>query len=229
MQGYTGKCAVSVVQAADGKHFYTSDQVTLKKWDLNTMKVVEEINDFPFAVHSITTDPDVLEVNKYNQYSHYDLKQRGEWKAKLLADPKSNIPKKYKSAEFIAYDESLNMLIVKTKSTSGYSIVKISLGEDGKVTVLAFAEHRISALYNAELKWLATLGDDIIIFDMQSGKQLTKIDGYREMFHFSLSPDKKYAALCVMWKAYILEVATGKLLTISSSTTKFTEVKLILD
>ena len=42
MKGYTGNCDLSVAFSSDGKYVYTSDRLTLKKWDIFTKEVVEE-------------------------------------------------------------------------------------------------------------------------------------------------------------------------------------------
>ncbi|CAN0424691.1 unnamed protein product, partial [Phaeothamnion confervicola] len=38
-----GNCSISSALSTDGKYLYTTDRVTLKKWDIATNKVVEEI------------------------------------------------------------------------------------------------------------------------------------------------------------------------------------------
>lgn len=70
MKGYTGNCDLSVAFSSDGKYVYTSDGLTLKKWDILTKEVVEEVSPFPYKLkrNAMSAEPDVVIVEGSSDY-----------------------------------------------------------------------------------------------------------------------------------------------------------------
>ncbi|WP_276371831.1 hypothetical protein [Chryseolinea sp. H1M3-3] len=62
MGGYHGNCGLTSALSADRKYLYTSDRVTLKKWDIATSKVVEEIPGFMHPLAGGTDNPRLVRV-----------------------------------------------------------------------------------------------------------------------------------------------------------------------
>lgn len=57
-QGYAGKCDIISIRSSDGRYLYTSDKLTLKKWDLKTRKIVDEISPAPAKFSEAEVLPD---------------------------------------------------------------------------------------------------------------------------------------------------------------------------
>ncbi|MBK9449877.1 MAG: hypothetical protein IPN95_10850 [Bacteroidetes bacterium] len=78
MKGYTGNCDLSVAFSSDGKYVYTSDRLTLKKWDIFTKEVVEEVSPFPYELrrNAMSAEPDVVIVGESFTYSDYHVKKK---------------------------------------------------------------------------------------------------------------------------------------------------------
>jgi hypothetical protein len=218
MNGYTGNCTFGYAISPDGKYFYSSDQNSLKKWDIATNKVIEEIKPFPHMLIGNTPDPRflLLYVNpndkKYEQESLFDLKLKT-----VSPYPEASLLRLLtaeRSKPYLKFTKTNSGPDIYFNSDSTYAAIM-----DGSNTLyqLQIATGKMTLLrachgtpeYIPELNTFVTYYDKqgMMLVNFVTGKKvpIKPSKGYKPV----LTPDKKYVVLAGRGISFI-DVETGK-------------------
>jgi len=216
MNGYTGKCSITTQMSSDGKFVYTSDLFTLKKWDIVTKKVVDEINPFPYMLTGNSTKSEqviVLEKGEIggNQSIAYDLQKKAlvDTKAEALAllsiEGKKSYDKLIKKtfrADILLDRENIFLIV-----TSNDVVSKLD-PSSGKVITIGTAKNQhyepISKTLFLNVDGKLELVNTVTLSRIKTGRAF-------DLFidQVLISPDKKYLITISRDVFVFLDPATG--------------------
>lgn len=214
MNGYTGTCAITIIFSPDGKFIYTSDMQTLKKWDIESQKVIDEIAPFPYNLVSNTKDPRVIIID--NQYPEYNLISRTVIDREKTLLNQLNPEGKKALSKWKKTDSSLTIFFDRD-STFSLVIVNMDYGQNAlykidlatsKSTLLASGESDFG--YNAEMNTFFERDKkrNVIMTNISTGKQVRSANFDFENAY--LSPDKKYLVSEGHYETLFHDSQTGK-------------------
>jgi hypothetical protein len=214
MNGYTGSCPITVIFSVDGKFIYTSDMVTLKKWDIESKTVIEEIAPFPYKLVSNTNDPRIITVNdkhiEYNLTSRTVVDKEKALLNRLNADGKKALAKWKKISPsleiFFDRDSTISVIIVNL-DYGRKSIHKVDLATS-KYSLLASGESDFH--YNPEMNTFFERDrkGNVTMTNIPTGKQVRTTNF--EFENSVLSPDKKYLVSEGHYNTLFNDSQTGK-------------------
>ncbi len=201
MSGYRGNCSISSALSTDGKYLYTTDRVTLKKWDIATNKVVEEIPGFMRTLAAGTDNPRFLRVTResgiqsHPQDDLYDLKFKA-----MVADPKVTLiglmpegkrklfQKTLYSSAFTVYFSSDSAFAGLVDTSGKLYQLEVSTG---RMNLLIEGNNIIHFIQGINTFTVYGLKNKKYFVDLVSGKK-TEFRSTRGMEAAIVTPDKKY-------------------------------------
>lgn len=192
MGGYTGDCDFTVLFSNDGKHIYSSDRLTLKKWDVESGKVVSEISPFPYSLQNNTNNDNIIIVTQARDPLKYNLQTQAltNWSENGLTTEAAQkaVAKLKKQGSTIILDGNDAMVPVLSGGTL-YRMEKLT----GKLTQIAQSINGVQSVSNSTLLiadgYKGSSGFQILV-DYTTGKTVKlNTEQFYEAF---LSPDKKY-------------------------------------
>lgn len=201
MSGYRGNCNVTSALSADRKYVYTTDRVTLKKWDIATNKVVEEIQGFTSSFAGGTDNPRFIRVKResatrsHPQDDLYDLKLKA-----MAADPKvtllSLMPEgKRKSFEKTLYAGAFTVYFSSDSAFAGLVDTSGKLYQlevsTGKMNLLIEGNNVMHFIQGINTFTVYGLKDRKYLVDLVSGNKI-EFKSTRGMEAAIVTPDKKY-------------------------------------
>lgn len=201
MAGYRGNCNVTSALSADRKYVYTTDRITLKKWDIATNKVVEEIPGFMRSLAGGTDNPRFIRVKResavrsHPQDDLYDLKLKA-----MVADPKVTLlglmPEgKRKSFEKTLYAGAFTVYFSSDSAFAGLvdtsgKLYQLEVGT-GKMNLLITGNNVMHFIQEINTFTVYGLKDKKYLVDLVSGKK-TEFKSTRGMDAAIVTPDKKH-------------------------------------
>lgn len=202
MSGYTGDCDIITVFSPDGQYVYTSDMVTLKKWDLATRKVVSEITPFPYKIMYGINNTNLIKVSQKDRILLYDLESQSVFdqeKPIQSEAAKKTLDKLKKGGYVYVFKGNNNVAALYSKKT----LYRLDL-QIGKLTEIGSDIEEPIAIPGTTL-----LAAGQYLFDFAAGKKVTfSSKGYYDVM---LSPDQKYfITMGYNREAVFLDVSTGK-------------------
>jgi hypothetical protein len=201
MAGYRGNCSVTSALSSDRKYIYTTDRITLKKWDIATNKVVAEIPGFMWNLAGGTDNPRFLRVTResgiftHPQDDLYDLKQKA-----MVADPKVTLLRLMPEGKRKSFEKTLyaSAFTVYFSSDSTYAGLVDTSGKlyqlqisTGKMNLLIAGNNVMHFIQEINTFTVYGLKDRKYFVDLLSGKK-TEFKSTRGMDAAIVTPDKKY-------------------------------------
>ncbi len=201
MSGYRGNCNVTSALSADRKYVYTTDRITLKKWDIATNKVVEEIPGFTSSLAGGTDNPRFIRVKResairsHPQDDLYDLKLKA-----MVTDPRVTLLALMPEGKRKSFEKTLNAgaFTVYFSSDSAFAGLVDTSGKlyqlevsTGKMNLLIEGNNVMHFIQEINTFTVYGLKDRKFLVDLASGKKI-EFKSTRGMETAIVTPDKKY-------------------------------------
>lgn len=216
MGGYRGDCELTSALSADRKYLYTSDRATLKKWDIESNRVVEEIRNFTHELTGEVLGQRFLKIEKESRYAQKPFETLYDLKLKRMADsPETSLLNLLSGERRTAVEKLLKANTFWIYFSSDSSFVGLADGE-GKTSQLEVSTGKIKFLFgdamldfNQEANTFTVLGpkEKRYWIDLVSGqKKEFKFKSSQRFDRVSVTPDKKY----MVYDARFIDRNTGE-------------------
>ena len=183
--GYKGKCDIASVVSPDGKFLFTSDRLTLKKWELQTRKIVSDIS-FTSVLQTISDIP---------EYNTQPVTEDVAVKAML---------DKNKLKPLTHFNANTAWMLAKKESR----IVKINIASGNKVISTEYADVHDYAPLDVTL--VSGKDNELFIFNLTSGAVVKADVYYSELSYVTHTKDKKFLVIEGVDVFSFVDVKTGK-------------------
>lgn len=192
MGGYTGDCDLKVLFSNDGKYIYSADMLSLKKWSIESGKVVSEISPFPYSLENNTEFNDIIVIKHGSDQREYNLRTQslhGSSASRLTSESAKKTLAKLDKRGGTRVFEGNDAVVPVLSANTVYRMEKVT----GEITEIAKNINKVTEIIGSTLLivdgYKGSSGFELIV-DYATGKS---VPIHSEQFYKAfLSPDKKY-------------------------------------